>query len=113
MRHMEIACKSRKMSKVLLIETLAGEEHPDWYVFGADYDAKLISVCEMLPHVFAEDGGHFRPESLDAWRTVFSREQWGSLFPGRPMRALDCLEDERYWLLIHEPPKWGPIASSS
>jgi hypothetical protein len=96
-------------SKVLLIETLAGEEHPDWYVFGADYDAKLISLCEMLPRVFADDGEHFRPETLESWSAVFTRETWSRQFPDRPMRVLDCLEDERYWLLIHSPPRLAPL----
>lgn len=98
------------MSKVLLIETLAGEEHPDWYVLGTDHDAKLISLCEMLPQVLAEDGRHFRPENLDEWRALISREQWGRPFPDRPMRALDCLTNDQYWLLIHTPPQWGPMA---
>jgi len=98
-----------EVNRVLLIETLAGVDHPEWYVFGADCDAKLISMCETLPHVFAEDGRHFRPQNLNAWRTVFSAEPWLSRFPDRPMRALDCLDDERYWLLIHEPPRWGPM----
>jgi hypothetical protein len=100
------------MGKVLLIETLGGQEHPDWYVFGTDYDAKLISLCEMLPRVLADDDRHFRPQSLELWRTLFSREQWARSFSARPMWALKCLEDEQYWLLIYEPPRWGPMARS-
>jgi len=98
------------MSAVLLIETLSGEEHPDWYVLGSEHDAKLISMCGMLRQVLAPDERHFRPDCLGEWRAMFSRESWPGRFPDRPMRALECLEDDQYWLLIHTPPLWGPMA---
>lgn len=95
-----------------MIETLAGEDHPDWYVLGTKHDAKLISMCEMLPRVLADDT-HFRPDDLEAWRVAFSRESWPRGISGRPTRALDCLADGRYWLVIHEPPRWGPMVPPS
>jgi len=94
---------------VILVETLDGEDHPDWNVRTHKIDAELIDAFEVLPKVVADDGVHFRPSSFAIWtealRSIRVRADYD-----RPLRLLRLLEtEESFWILIHEPPMWGPL----
>jgi hypothetical protein len=96
---------------IVLLETLGGEDHPDWHVRDHKVDAVLIAAFQNLSRIEAADGVHFRPRDMEEWRRALSAVHVRG-DPDRAGRLLRLLEnDANYWILVHALPFIGPLGS--
>lgn len=92
----------------LCIETLDGQEHPDWDPFingGHKQFAREIfgklpyETHRKHPDPWYDDSEWYRPTDFDAWREALKGFVNEDLF----MKMIDILEsDDRYWLYISQ-----------
>lgn len=96
------------MSVHICIETLDGQEHPDWdWSLNGGHKEFAREIMHTLPskqhqrndNVWMDDTAHCRPTDFTAWRSAIIGIPNQELFE----KMLNILEaDERYWIYVSQ-----------